>query len=173
MTTNERINMISNKRNQLDAKAKADTMTEDFLRENLSEQIRELKDRIQNVLAVGNALRENGFLAYNGWNSKDERLLPYGYNGAFLAEGIYHHVGFMSDYRNPRLLAKYPISSLGIRMGGACGAYDLWTDGEFISSVHESNKSIRPVPVEHLKQFLREFPKFEAAFYAWVDANMV
>lgn len=163
MTTEERISMINSKREQINAKEKADAMTEDFLRENLIREIRSMRVRIMGVIETGNALKKNGFLDYDGW--KDERLKKFGYDGAIVAEGFYHHVGLMT--RGGRA-----ILNVGFRCGGACGAYDFWTDGDSVLSIHERDGYTQKVPIAHLKQFLREFPLFESAFYAWVDANM-
>lgn len=166
MTTEERISMITAKRNQLDNAENAKKTAENQMRESLKNEIYSMRERIENVISIGNALNANGFLRTKGFKSDDNRLKPYGYDGSVIAEGICHHVGFMETDNKS-------FKFLGIDMGGACGVYDFITDGRIIVSVHESTGKHNPiVPIAHLKKFLAEFPKFESALYAWIDSEM-
>ena len=175
MNTNDMLAKIEAKRNQLDTEAAAQRNTEAISRKKLEAEIMELWERIENIIEVGNALKKNGFL-YNKetiqYHHEDARLKPYGYEGAVIAEGIHHHVGFMVDRTNymDYFYSPAPIEYLGIRMGGACGDYDFYTNGMSICSVHEKDGRKQSVPIKHMEKFLREFPQFESAFYAWVEA---
>lgn len=176
MNTNERINMISAKRNELNGEAKAKANAEDKLRQELIDVVRSWHDRIADVIAVGCALQDNDFLEQKHRFDRDRRLQRYGYDGAIIAEGFYHHVGFMMRMRcNTHEHPEW----IGIRMGGACGCYDFYTNGIDVLSIHEDSaiwsaslQKRQPVPIAHLQKFINEFPVYEKALYAWVDAGM-
>lgn len=168
MTTSERLAMINAKRNSINNAETAKKNAEDELRSQLISQILDMGERIENVIAIGNALKDNGFLFVN-ISRNDERLKPYGYGNSVVAEGIYHHVGLMARHLKR---STNSVEYIGIIMGGACGEYDFVTDGTTVKSVHEQTKMTKPVPISHLKQFLAEFPVYEKALYAWVDATM-
>lgn len=176
MNTNERINMISAKRNELNAEATAKINAEDKLRQELIDVVRSLHDRIADVISVGCALQDNDFLEQKHMFDRDRRLQRYGYDGAIIAEGFYHHVGFMM--RKGCNTHEHP-EWVGIRMGGACGCYDFYTNGIDVLSIHEDSaiwsaslQKRKPVPIAHLQKFINEFPVYEKALYAWVDAGM-
>jgi len=171
MNTADMISGIAAKRVQMSDAAAAKKLAEQEKRNALIAQVRGLKDRIADLIAVGNALRDNGFLYLDRFDRKDTRLEKYGYRGAVVADGIYHDTGFMAGYGCRNADA---IKWLGIRMGGACGSFDFYTDGVTVKSVHEDDgKRTQDVPVSHLEQFLREFPAFEHAVYAWVNAELM
>lgn len=170
MTTEERISMISAKRVNIDNAETAKKNAEDVLRSQLIAQVLDMGERIANIIAIGNALKENGFLySSTMFNRDDNRLHKYGYEHAVLADGITHHTGLFGRCLQ---YSKKPIEYMGIEMGGYCGTYDFVTDGTTVKSVHEKTKQTQEVPIKHLRQFLAEFPVYEKAFYAWVDANM-
>lgn len=170
MNTSERINSIFAKRNELNNDAQTKALAEDELRQELMDAVRSLHDRIADVLAVGKALQENGFLEARRMFDRDRRLIPYGYDGGIIAEGFYHHVGFMM--RKGCNTHEHP-EWVGIRMGGACGSYDFYTDGVDVLSIQQdTHVQQESVPIRHIQQFLNEFPVFEKALYAWVDAGM-
>lgn len=170
MNTSERINSIFAKRNELNNDAQTKALAEDKLRQELIDVVRSLHDRIADVIAVGCALQDNDFLEQKHMFDRDRRLQRYGYDGAIIAEGIYHHVGFMM--RKGCNTHEHP-EWIGIRMGGACGCYDFYTDGVDVLSVHEETRLQKyDVPISHLREFINEFPVFEQALYAWVDAGM-
>ena len=159
MTTEERMNIIKAKAKaianaELDAKAR-----EDAERQELVDKVREMFERIQDVLTLANACRAIGLKM-----PKDGKR--YGYEYSFETEGIDHHVGLV--------MSKDPYEFIGIRNGGFCGVMDFWTNGNVCYSVHEENRSIRRAPrINDLKKFLEEFPVFEAAFLKWIDGMEV
>jgi len=179
MNTNDLVSKIAAKRERLDSAENTKLCAEIEKRNALIAQICGMKDRIESILEVGNTLKENGFLYWHEdtlAHGNDNRLKKYGYNGAVVAEGIHHHVGFDAVFlrRTDRR-----IEWLAIRMGGCCGNYDFYTDGVTVKSELDScekkytpqSKWEQDVPISHLEQFLREFPAFESAVYAWVDAE--
>ena len=184
MTTSERINKIANKRTRIDKEELDKKSAEQLNREQLTKEICDMGERIRAIIDVGNALLENDLLYKKGCSGKyiipsDEagydrynRLSPYGYSGSPVADGIYHKVGFIHDRRFLDSLDEkiQPIQFIGIEMGGACGEFNFLTDG--VRVISESETKSQPVPVKHLEKFLKEFPLFESALYAWIDATM-
>lgn len=157
----DRVALIEKKKIDLDLAAEQKRKATENERQRLVCQILSLGDRIGELLRVGIALNANGFLQKNHSWAKDERLKSYGYNYEMVSEGFYHHVGFS------------PVGNrLKILMGGACGNYDFETDGMTVSSRNPRNGATQPVPIDHLKQFLKEFPVFEQAVYKWIDGGM-
>ena len=167
MTTEERLEIIKNKA-QSDANAKMLAANNEAKeRELLCEKIRDMADRIADVLALANACESSG-VAIPVDTYRREAGKPYGYEYEFIAEGIYHHVGLIKTWG---AASKGEYKYVGIENGGACGCYDLWTDGNETFSVHEDNKTIRREPRNiDLRQFVREFPNFEKGFLNWVDS---
>lgn len=170
MTTEERISMISAKRVNINNAEIAKKNAEEILRSQLIAKVLDMGKRIESIIAIGNALKENGFLYSSTMlNRDDNRLHPYGYEHEVLADGFTHHTGLFGRCLE---YSTKSIEYMGIEMGGACGMYDFVTDGTTVKSVHKKTKQTQEIPVRHLQQFLAEFPVYEKAFYAWVDANM-
>ena len=108
----------------------------------------------------------------------DVKLGKYGYDGSIVAEGFYHYVGFMGRGR------VNPITAVGIYNGGACGPYDFYAAVGYDQNsidfylLHEKNTTAEeegPKPVKDtymLEKFADQFPKFEHAFYAWIEDGM-
>ena len=129
-------------------------------------QIRALKPRIDELLATGKACMENG-IEINAYGRSVYRDLDSYEKGTFVTNGISHHLGFVQDGRN------YNFSVLGIKNGGACGVYDFHTDGYKVYSIHEKNRNDVTGPrIIDMEHFLREFDKFESAFYTYVDKEI-
>lgn len=168
MTLQERLNMINAKREQINGVEDAKRIAEIEQREQLDTDIQKMRERIENVIAVGNALKKNGFIYDPG--RKDKRLEKYGYPAGIVADGISHHVGLMEPYRVKRKEDDYEY--IGILMGGACGSFNFYTDGRFIYSAHEATGRYQEPPIAHMKQFVEEFPKYETALYAWIEETM-
>ena len=167
MTTSERIAMINAKRTSINNAEAEKKNAQELLRSQLIAEVLSMRERIESVIAVGNALKEARLLQKNGW-SEDKRLRPYGYEHEVIADGVTHHVGLW-DYGPSNAEIRY----VGIAMGGYCGNYDFVTDGVSVVSRYRTQGHItQPVPVAHLQQFLKEFPEYEKAFYAWVDETM-
>ena len=90
-----------------------------------------------------------------------------GYNSYnFMADGFYHHVGFI----RPRKSETEEIEYLGIIGGGACGIYDFYTNGIEIFLKHENTGEYKCAQLKHLDRFLNEFDLFEKSFYKWIDS---
>lgn len=168
-----RIEMIRNKRKQIDEEKAEKLRLENEERKNLINNILSMKDRIKKLIDIANELGMNELLPDDRYSpygyARESELKKYGYQGHIVASGIYHHLGFNIKRINGYTY-QYEVKSLQIEMGGACGSYDLIVDGEHVLSVHEDTKNIRyDIPIPHLKQFVKEFPIFESAFYAWFD----
>ena len=168
MTLQEHLNMINAKREQINGVEDAKRIAEIEQREQLDTDIQKMRERIENVIAVGNALKKNGFIHDPG--RKDKRLEKYGYPGEIVAEGINHHVGLIAPFYVKRKTEDYEY--IGIIMGGACGKYNFYTNGTDILSTHEDTGRYQEPPITHLKQFVDEFPKYETALYAWIEDTM-
>lgn len=156
----DRVALIVKKKEEINLDAEQKRKDEENERQRLVGQILSFGDRIQELLRVGIALKNNGFLKNHSW-AKDQHLKPYGYDYEMVAEGFYHHVGFSPEGNRLKIL-----------MGGACGSYDFDTDGKTVSSRNPRNGATQPVPIHHLQQFLKEFPVFEQAVYKWIDGGM-
>lgn len=167
MTTEERMELIKNKaRHDAEALMLA-ANNEAKARELLCEQIRDMSDRIRDIISLANACEDNGVTIPRDIDRKDSGK-PYGYEYEFIAEGIWHHTGLIKTWGEG---SKGEYRYLGINNGGACGVYDFWTDGVQSFSVHEDNRSIRrEARIVDLRQFIREFPNFEKGFLNWVDS---
>lgn len=175
----KRIAAITGKRASLDdadakKKQEQEERTQDLIGEIIS-----MGDRIKAVIEIGKHLQRNHLLPISEWNSYDKSLEKYGYNGAIRAEGIYHHVGFMAKYSRVWDNDSKPVCYLGIENGGYNGKWDFYTDGTNVFHMHERddfhNSDVRPIKtpsIYDLEKFIREFPKFESALYAWIDNGM-
>ena len=119
---------------------------------NLYNEVARLKERIREVLELARECRRNNVQI-------PEDAIAYGYNANFYAEGIRHHVGFAK-------VLKY----LTINNGGFCGPIDFYTNGNDIWGQHESTGDVVQARAEDMRQFLKEFPAFEAAFYKWIES---
>ena len=118
--------------------------------EEYKTRIRELKPRIDELLAVGNACLENDIpLTGSRWGGHE------GYDThQFISNGWSHVTGFISEGNN------LPFTKVGKIGGGAC-TWNLKTDG---------NEIIVDGEVERvLKMFLEQFNEFEEEFYKYVD----
>lgn len=162
MTQEERLRNIQTKAKR-DAAAKAAAENaEKAERNELIRQIKDMYERITDLIALANACIDNGIEIPQGEGTHKRAGEHWGYPYEFIAEGFYHHTGFIKKGRT--------IDFIGIENGGACGAFDFWTDGLFVGYVHEQNKNIKREPsIYDLQKFLREFPQFEEAFLKFVD----
>ena len=155
MTTEERMEIIKNKAKQIANAEKSAAAKEAMEHEELTVRIRELFDRIQDILALANACDTNKIKM-----PKDGRR--YGYEYSFVAEGLHHRTGLI------RCDGEYKY--VGIENGGACGEFDFRTDGNQCYAVHESNQGIkRKARIYDMQKFLEDFPVFEEAFLKWID----
>ena len=118
--------------------------------EEYKTRIRELKPRIDELLAVGNACLENDIpLTSSRWGGHE------GYDThQFISNGWSHVTGFISEGN------KLPFTKVGKIGGGPC-TWNLKTDG---------NEIIVDGEVERvLKMFLEQFNEFEEEFYKYID----
>lgn len=138
--------------------------------ESLVQQIRALKPRIDELLAVGNACLGNGIeLDYYG--ACFDRSADSYERGTFITNSISHRVGFVRDW-GLYDRGHHQFTMLGINNGGACGHYDFRTDGERVYFVNEDDRTDvknSSFKIGDLKGFLQKFDVFESAFYAYVD----
>lgn len=124
--------------------------------EKYKEEIRALKPRIDELLAVGNACMEHGIpLEGRAWGGREN----YGTH-QFISNSWSHVVGFIAQY--DQKARKYlPFTKVGVRGGGACH-WDLETDGVRFD--------VSGDVLWVLKHFVEGFENFETKFYAYVDS---
>lgn len=112
--------------------------------------IKSFKPRIDELLAVGNACKNNSIeLTGGSWGGHE------GYDThQFISNSWSHLLGFISEGNGK------PFTKIGKIGGGACD-YNLTTDGTIINVSGD---------VEYvLKRFVDDFDTFETEFYAYVD----
>lgn len=117
--------------------------------EACKEQIKALKPRINELLEVGNACKDNGIeLTGKAWGGHE------GYDThQFITNSWSHLLGFVDDRNGD-------FKCLGIYGGGACD-YNLVTNGDFID--------VSGDVLHILNRFIKEFDTFEKEFYNYVD----
>ncbi len=149
----EKINLYKKNNELLKANAEQKLQSE---AQALIEQIRELKPRIDELIATGNACKENG-IAMTGqeWGGHE------GYDThQFYTNSWSHLVGFVQNKDSE-------ITFLGINAGGACGDWNFRTDGDRVFSSY--GDKIKEPFIAHMKRFVDTFDEFETSFYAYVD----
>ena len=137
---------------------------------SLIKQIKELQPRIQKIIEIGNLCIENGI---NLNKRGTYRKCKYE-EDAFETDGIYHQLGFYpNNYQANPLFRCTHYDFIGYDMGGACGNINFITDGDIIASTPDHSgfeiKGMDTPLNKHCKSFLEDFPKFEEAFYKFID----
>lgn len=157
-TVNNRINAIANfAQKREEEKVAKERALQQQIEEHIR-QVRELKPRIDELIAVGNAcLKHNIPLTGSAWGGHE------GYDThQFFTNCWSHLVGFVKNNDNT-------ITHLGIYAGGACGLYDFLTDGFEVYDQHEQSHERVTPNICHLKEFLEDFDTFESELYKYVD----
>lgn len=131
-------------------------------------EVESLAPRIHDLITLVNKCIEEGIEL-----PKPEITAKFGYGEGyrsynFYSDGIHHHVGFMQNWVSNGGRGK--IEYLGIVEGGFRGVWDFYTNGESTFLKHENSKAVKPVELEYLNDFLKEFDQFEEAFYKWIDS---
>lgn len=123
--------------------------------ETLKNHIRTLKPRIDELIKVGNACKENGIpLTGKEWGGHE------GYDThQFYTNSWSHLLGFVAEFEQPSR-KELPIRKLGIFGGGACD-FNLVTDGVTIE--------VEKDDLHVLERFAKEFDNFEEEFFKYVD----
>lgn len=173
MTLEERLSIISKKAESNEIEKLNKEMDEKNRIENALNKIKELKPRIEALIILGNKCIEEGIDFPSAYETT---RFGYGkgYNSYnFIADGIYHCVGFMEceRYVYRKGENKYnTIYHLGIKNGGYCGEFDFYTNGTEVFSKHKKTEEIKEPRYTDMDCFLEEFNSFEAAFYKWIDS---
>ena len=173
MTLEERLSIISKKAQSNEIEKLNKEMNEKNIIENALNKIKELKPRIEALIILGNKCIEEGI---DFPSSSETTKLGYGngYNSYnFIADGFYHHVGFMDCekvYWHQGKNKYKTIAHMGIKNGGCCGSFDFYTDGTGTFYKDRESGRIKEADLRDLKNFLKEFDSFEAAFYKWIDS---
>lgn len=171
VSTIERLNRLDKHVENEKARAEEEEQNRIIILNDLALKIKDLKPRIENLIVLHDRCMELGIKIPQDIWGKDSAK-PYGYDAEFIAEGIYHHVGFFED--------KDGITRLGIKNGGANGYYDLVVEqfGTVFGRCNLDYKEKHNVDITNkdykwseydMRKFLREFPVFEKAFLAWID----
>lgn len=142
-----------------------------------------LSDRVRDILDLANYCIKNGielddkYIARNfGWGEG---------NVSFVADGIYHRIGFDAQCRKQRGMnggVRY-ASALCVYAGGACGVWDFYVneDGCFLQEESDSarNRGCPGCPRivtdkvkmhKKMEYFIKVFPVFEKAFLSYLDS---
>ena len=163
--TDSRIAAIRKHHDAQVADNNAKRLAEEEKKGKLVECIKSLKPRIDNLILVANECIRNG-LEIDAYGKTLSRYKDTRENGTFVTNGITHRLGFVKTQMSDS------VTQLGIDGGGYCGKWDFRTDGENTYSIsnndYERSMSAEPTLI-HLKQFVSDFPEFEADFYAYVD----
>lgn len=162
MRLEDRMAIIRNKAEIINTEKRNEEEKANLKRKELLNKISLLEERIHDLIALVNECDKNGIkLPVNTGK--------YGYGTGyrdhnFYADGINHHVGFMSG-------GKGACDYIGIYNGGFCGIWDFYTNGKETFLKHEIDGTIRyDVEINHLESFLSDFDTFESAFYKWIDS---
>lgn len=173
MTVQERINAMNNTIKVEQEQKKNSELNKEIERQKLITQIIAKGDRIRALINVGNKCAQAGQMPPAKMLS-DSRV-----KDTFCTDGIHHEVGFWHE--GYRYNTTFSIRYVGFENGGACGAYDFYTDGTDIFEEHEDanckdwdmrhrwDAKRRKPTIEHMQKFLRDFDAFEEMFYAWFD----
>ena len=175
VSTNERLNKLNKYVENKKARAEEEEQNRIIILNDLALKIKDLKPRIESLIVLHDKCMEIGIEIPRDKNHMVgccgyiPSAKKYGYNADFIAEGIYHHVGFFEDSDG--------ITRLGIENGGACGYYDLVVDefGGVFGRLENSRHIVNITRKEYtrserdMRKFLKEFPVFEKAFLAWID----
>ena len=121
--------------------------------EDYKKQIIALKPRIDEIIEVGNACRENNIPIACDCGCHQGYDTHY-----FYTNGWSHLLGFVDEVKNGR---RTSITKLGIQGGGCCH-YDLKTDGITVDVSGSDTEYV-------LKRFVNEFDEFETEFYKYID----
>lgn len=175
---------ISYYKAKVDGKLKNDARKEQEKRE-LEEREAELawcelmtlSDRVRDLLDLANYCIKNGIELDDKYIARD-----YGWgegNVSFVADGIYHRIGFD---RGAVWKSKY-ASALCVYAGGACGVWDFYVneDGCFLKEEDDSarNRGYPGCPRivtdkvkmhKKMEYFIKAFPVFEKAFLSYLDS---
>lgn len=161
MVDKNRMKMIDGKVMKMTAQKRADEETEEILWQKALQNCKLLQPRVQDLIDTANYLLEKGLTLPDKYE-----LRKHGYDYDSWAEGFYHGAGFVSG---KRVFGSYPVAYVGILNGGACGPWDLFVSGDKLF-VKNRNTNAEQVPFrQHAERFAERFPKFEKAFYDWVD----
>ena len=179
MTFEERMNKIADIPNQkrIAEQKRLEALEEEA--EMLSLQIFDRQKRIRELIALYNKCIECGIEVPKDGADK------YGYgcysDMGFPADGIYHYIGFMTNFCN----GQYEVECLGVINGGINGIYDFYTDGYSSYMKYHDEKTYghgifmrgdgkdvrcREAFVRDAKKFIDRFDAFEKAFYKFIDS---
>lgn len=152
MTVEERMKMIDQKikRDEDEEMAKLEKYEVEY--EEYIQKIKSLQGRIKDILKLANYAMDNGI------SLKYHDVLYGNYsNGDFFSNFWSHRLGLKDDRH------------LGYTKGGACGNIDFYTNGDDIYGYDaDEKKQVSPL-LNDMKKFIKDFDKFEQAFYEYID----
>lgn len=160
-----RIASLEEARNTINFK-EAQEKAEAFNRKEILEmQIKGMKQDIQDLIKLANAVLNNGFKLNSHYsndmsNTKDN----------YITNSITHKIGFCNS---EEFLRNKVVTYIGINAGGFCGKISFRTDGDKIFGVDYESKTvcsnITEPPLKYLEEFVEDFPKFKKEFLDYVD----
>ena len=160
MDINNILGKIENYKAQTAERAEQERSVAEHHRQSLLDQIRVMKPDIDNLIKVAEAAREAGIpiqVSFGHFDSSYEM-------GDFFTDAMTHKIGFV-----PTSFNNNGIIGIGFEGGGCCGQYDFFTDGVAIYDRNRDNGFSREASTEHLEKFIEKFPKFERAFYDYIE----
>ena len=160
MDINNILGKIENYKTATAEKAEQERVAAEHYRQRLLDQIRVMKPDIDNLIKVAETAREAGIplqVSFDRFDSSYER-------GDFFTDAMTHKVGFV-----PTSFTDKSIIGVGFEGGGYCGQYDFFTNGSVICDKNRDNRFSREASTNHLKKFIEKFPKFERAFYDYIE----
>ena len=160
MDINNILGKIEDYKKQTAERAEQERIAAEHHRQRLLDQIRVMKPDIDNLIKVAETAREAGIpiqISFGHFDSSYER-------GDFFTDAMTHKVGFVPTSFNNKA-----IIGVGFEGGGCCGQYDFFTDGVAIYDRNRDNGFSREADTEHLEKFIEKFPKFERAFYDYIE----
>lgn len=160
MSRIDEIKAYAQRRDENEAKK---VVAENEKRTQLKEQILSLAPRIKELIETANACLTNG-IEIAAYDKGFDRDLDKRAKGTFTTNSISHKLGFVSERR--------PLSEvyeIGINAGGACGQWNLRTDGNDVYERHEDKNTTRDATIYWMSRFVNEFDEFESDFYSYID----
>ena len=155
----DRIEAMKAYKARQEQKAKDEADATERHRAELALAIRGLKDRIQKLIETANACIENGIPITRTHHYSDSDKWE---KGEFFTNAISHKVGFVKKTVLGKVLNE--VEYMGIDGGGANGEHYLRTNGECVVCTTGKLPEIY-----QMDKFLKDFDKFEAAFYSYID----
>lgn len=159
MDINNILGKIETYKTKTTEKAEQERIAAETYRQSLYYKVWAMKPAINDLITVAKAAQEAGISLAVGW------MVDKTYdNGDFFTDATTHKIGFArAPHENKKIIG------VGFEGGGCCGSCDFFTDGSIICDKNrDDGRNTREASTEHLERFIKKFPEFEKAFYAYI-----